>query len=160
MESIHHTFNLLYGFCKYYDDKISGNIRKPSCIVDYIRIMTIIDSKGKVITSIESVRESIKYPNILVSKYKKYFFHLFDVVILSAYCFYKINKNEKKIMYAFHLGLIQKLLKNLMINIISAIVTNLLVLLSFRLTKNCFSSFCKIVNVVKVVDVNFNKKRM
>lgn len=134
-------------FCKYkkINYRTKQVIRKPSCIVDYTANMGAIDNRDKVITNVESVRKSTKW-------YKKYFFHLLDVAIWNAFCLYKMKKNEKMTMRAFHLQLIkemvkkQKMLNNNYINRNKSTADHPL-----RLTETHFPSFCKTVNTKKTL---------
>ena len=79
-------------------------IQKPSCIVDYTANMGAVDNRDKVISSVQSIRKSIKW-------YKKFFFHLLDVAIWNAYCLYKLETKKKVTMRAFHLILLKEIFK-------------------------------------------------
>lgn len=62
-------------------------VQKPSCIVDYTTNMGAVENRDKVISSVQSIRKSIKW-------YKKFFFHLLDVAIWNAYCLYRFEKKR------------------------------------------------------------------
>ncbi|RLU25290.1 hypothetical protein DMN91_003383 [Ooceraea biroi] len=120
-------------------------IQKPSCIVNYTTNMGAVDNRDKVIASVESIRKSTKW-------YKKYFFHLLDVAIWNAFCLYKMKRNEKITMRAFHLRLIKEIIKkygdinNNFSNRQKSTADHPL-----RLTERHFPSFCKTVNTKKTL---------
>ncbi|XP_046827843.1 piggyBac transposable element-derived protein 4-like [Vespa crabro] len=78
-------------------------INKPKCIVDYNNSMGAVDKCNMVISSIQSIRKSMKW-------YKKYFFHLLDIVVWNAYCLYKHKTHKNISIAAFHLQLIRQIL--------------------------------------------------
>lgn len=78
-------------------------INKPKCIVDYNHSMGAVDKCDMVISSIQSIRKSMKW-------YKKYFFHLLDIAVWNAYCLYKHKTHKNISIAAFHLQLIRQIL--------------------------------------------------
>jgi len=79
-------------------------IRKPKCIVDYNLSMGAVDKCDMVVSSIKSIRKSIKW-------YKKYFFHLLDIAVWNSYCLYKYKTRKDISIAAFHLQLIRQILR-------------------------------------------------
>ncbi|KAK9295411.1 hypothetical protein QLX08_010265 [Tetragonisca angustula] len=107
--------------------------------------MGAIDNRDKVITNVESIRKCNKW-------YKKYCFHLLDVAIWNAFCLYKMKKNEKMTMRAFHLKLIKEMVKNhKMLNNNCSSRNKSTADHSLRLTEKHFPSFCKTVNKKKTL---------
>ncbi|XP_068985425.1 piggyBac transposable element-derived protein 4-like isoform X2 [Bombus flavifrons] len=111
-------------------------IQKPSCIVDYIANMGVVNNRDKVISSVQSVRKGVKW-------YKIYFFHLLDVAIWNAYCLYKLQEKEKVTMRAFHLRLLKEIFEkfgytNNNISSNKSIADH-----PFRLSGKHFPSYCR-----------------
>ena len=79
-------------------------IHKPKCIVNYISSMGAVNKCDMVISSIKSIRISIKW-------YKKYFFHLLDIAIWISYCLYKYKIGKDIPIATFHLELIRQILQ-------------------------------------------------
>ena len=79
-------------------------IRKPKCIVEYNSSMGAIDKCDMVVSSIKSIRKSIKW-------YKKYFFHLLDIAVWNSYCLYKYKTRKNISVANYHLELIRQILQ-------------------------------------------------
>jgi len=79
-------------------------IRKPKCTVDYNLSMGAVDKCDMVVSSIKSIRKSIKW-------YKKYFFHLLDIAVWNSYCLYKYKTRKNISVAAYHLQLIRQILR-------------------------------------------------
>ncbi|KAL6419513.1 hypothetical protein ACFW04_011346 [Cataglyphis niger] len=72
--------------------------------MDYNSSMGAVDKCDMIISSIQSVRKSLKW-------YKKYFFHLLDIAVWNAYCLYKYKTHKNISIAAFHLELIRQILE-------------------------------------------------
>nr|XP_046473271.1 piggyBac transposable element-derived protein 4-like [Neodiprion pinetum] len=79
-------------------------VYKPKCIVDYNLSMGAVDKCDMVISSIKSIRKSIKW-------YKKYFFHLLDIAVWNSYCLYKYKTEKDISIAAFHLELVRQIFR-------------------------------------------------
>ena len=86
-------------------DRITGEVaRKPKCVSDYNCYMGAVDKTDMMLSSIESVRKSVKW-------YKKFFFHMVDLVLLKAHSLFTLVKKEEMPLEKFHLALIRELLE-------------------------------------------------
>lgn len=86
-------------------DRKSGNkILKPTCILDYNKNMGSVDRTDMVISSIESVRKTVKW-------YKKLFFHVLDLAVLNAHSLHTTVTGTKLPLATFHLMLIREILE-------------------------------------------------
>lgn len=79
-------------------------ILKLKCAIDYNCSMGAIDKFDIVISTIDTIRKSLKW-------YRKYFFHLIDICMWNAFCLYKHTTTKKISMAKFHLQLIKEILR-------------------------------------------------
>lgn len=81
-------------------DHISKNLRmKPICIKEYNENMGVIDKYDMQISFSECIRKSIKW-------YKKFFFHLLDVILLNAFILSKLKTGKTIYLSDFRLEII------------------------------------------------------
>ena len=80
------------------------NIMKPHCIVEYNQNMGAVDKTDMMITSIESVRKTIKW-------YKKLFFHMLDITVLNSHCLYNMQFGKNMTLADFQLTLIRQIIQ-------------------------------------------------
>lgn len=86
-------------------DHLTGEkIYKPKCIVEYNNNMGSVDKSDMLLSSIESVRKTIKW-------YKKVFFHLLDLAVLNSYQLYKTKTGENIPLSVFQLNLVKKIIE-------------------------------------------------
>jgi len=72
-------------------DRTTNNaVSKPTCIVDYIRLMGGVDLSDQMNSYNSCLRKTTKW-------YRKLFFHLFNLCLINAYLLYKkFHTGEKK----------------------------------------------------------------
>jgi hypothetical protein len=86
------------------DRKTGVSVRKPKCVVDYNNCMGSVDRTDMLLSSIESIRKTLKW-------YKKLFFHILDLSILNAHSLYKVVMGKNTPVADFHLTLIREILE-------------------------------------------------
>ena len=79
--------------------------RKPACVVDYNKKMGAVDRTDMMLSSIESVRKTVKW-------YKKFFLHLVDLSVLNAHALYVAHTKRNESLATFQLELIRELLED------------------------------------------------
>ncbi|KAK7788744.1 hypothetical protein R5R35_000768 [Gryllus longicercus] len=79
-------------------------IRNPQCVVDYNTSMGAVDRSDMILSSIQSVRKSVKW-------YKKFFFHILDLCVLNSHALHKLETGQNIPMAKFQLSLIRELIK-------------------------------------------------
>lgn len=85
------------------DRRTGASIKKPACVVDYTQKMRLVDKADMLISSVQCVRKSLKW-------YKKFFFHLLDMVILNSYYMYLIKTGKKPPLLDFSLSVIRQMI--------------------------------------------------
>ncbi|XP_072161371.1 piggyBac transposable element-derived protein 4-like [Bemisia tabaci] len=108
-------------------------VMKPTCIVNYNKNMGAVDKTDMLLSSIESVRKTVKW-------YKKVFFHLLDLAILNAYVLYKSVTKKKISLHQFRLNLIDQLIAEHKVDNVSQKGGKKLTSLPIRLTEKHFPS--------------------
>ncbi|CAK9796304.1 PiggyBac transposable element-derived protein 4 [Anthophora quadrimaculata] len=78
--------------------------QKPSYVQDYHSNIGAIDRVDMIVSILNSVRKTLKW-------YKKFFFHLLDLVIYNAYILYKNSTTSKPKFHEFHLALKKDILR-------------------------------------------------
>lgn len=77
--------------------------QKPKCITDYNYNMSTIERTDLLLSSIESVRKSVKW-------YKKVFLHLVDMTLVNAHALYKVTSGNTNIpLRKYQLALVKEL---------------------------------------------------
>ncbi|XP_050293711.1 piggyBac transposable element-derived protein 4-like [Anthonomus grandis grandis] len=84
------------------------NVRKPTCVVEYNNKMGAVDRTDMMISSIDSMRKSIKW-------YKKLYFHVMDVCLPNAHAMFLTTDARKIPLAAFQLEIIRQLFERLVI---------------------------------------------
>lgn len=92
------------------DMKYSGKVdyatgeqkMKPEVVLDYNKSMGAVDRSDMILSSVESVRKSVKW-------YKKFFFHTLDMVMLNSKILYCKIQGKNIPVATFHLELIRQL---------------------------------------------------
>lgn len=79
-------------------------VQKPSCVLEYNKLMGAVDKTDMVISTIHSTRKTTKW-------YKKYFFHMIDMCLWNSYCLYKLKTGKTLSIAKFQLQLIDQILK-------------------------------------------------
>ena len=86
------------------DYKTGEIVQKPDIVIDYTKNMRMVDKSDMQITTIECVRKSVKW-------YKKFFFHLMDIIMLNSFNMYLVKTgNNKVVLKDFSRRVIRKLL--------------------------------------------------
>lgn len=86
-------------------DRQTGQpIVKPQCVIDYNKTMGAVDRSDMMLSSIESVRKSMKW-------YRKFFFHLLDISILNSHALYNTKTGENMTLANFHLSVIREIIR-------------------------------------------------
>ncbi|KAJ8968637.1 hypothetical protein NQ314_002197 [Rhamnusium bicolor] len=86
------------------DYKTGKAIIKPSCIIDYNENMGAVDKTDMLLSSVESVRKTVKW-------YKKLFFHILDLAVLNSYQLYKTRTTDYVPIEQYKTKLIKGLIK-------------------------------------------------
>ncbi|XP_039297109.1 piggyBac transposable element-derived protein 4-like [Nilaparvata lugens] len=79
-------------------------IIKPASVIDYNKNMGLIDKSDMQISFTDSARKSAKW-------YKKFFFHLLDVVVYNAFIMHRMVTGKNMELGQFRLNLIRQLLE-------------------------------------------------
>lgn len=86
-------------------DRITNeNKKKPLCVIDYNDKMGAVDRSDMLVSSIDSMRKSIKW-------YKKLFFHLVDLCILNSHALFLTQNDHRIPLATFHLNLARQMLE-------------------------------------------------
>lgn len=89
------------------DRATNENVKKPMCVVDYNSKMGAVDRSDMLISSIDSLRKSIKW-------YKKLFIHTLDICVLNSHGMFSTKHPIKYPLAKFQLNLIRQLLERYM----------------------------------------------
>ena len=87
------------------DRETKRPVRKPACVVDYNKKMGTVDRTDMMLSSIKSVRKTVKW-------YKKLFLHLVDLSVLNAHALYVAHTKKNESLATFQLELIRELLED------------------------------------------------
>lgn len=85
------------------DRKTHLQILKPNSVLDYNQNMGSVDKTDMLISSVESVRKSVKW-------YKKLFFHFLDICIINSHALYKEVTKRRSSIADFQLEVARKLI--------------------------------------------------
>lgn len=85
------------------DRKSGETIVKPQCVVEYNKNMGAVDKTDLLLSSIETVRKTVKW-------YKKVFFHLVDLTVLNACVLHKVLTGKNTTVAEYQLNLVKQLL--------------------------------------------------
>lgn len=86
------------------DRATNENVKKPLCVVDYNDKMGAVDRSDMMMSSIDSLRKSIKL-------YKKLFVHTLDMCVLNAHGMFSTKHPMKYPLAKFQMNLIRQLLE-------------------------------------------------
>lgn len=86
------------------DRSTKEEIQKPECILDYNEHMGSVDKSDLLLSSVESVRKTVKW-------YKKLFFHLVDLSLLNSHVLYKTVTGKNISILDFQLQLVKQILE-------------------------------------------------
>ncbi len=76
---------------------------KRLCVKEYNENVGLLDKYDMQISFSECIRRSVKW-------YKKFFFHLWDLTIYSAYILYKLKKNVNLPLATYQLEVVRKII--------------------------------------------------
>ena len=85
-------------------DKQNIPIQKPTCVIQYNRNMGAVDRSDMMISSVDSLRKSMKW-------YRKLFFHIMDMCILNSQTLYNVKTGKNIPLADFQLSVIRELIK-------------------------------------------------
>lgn len=86
------------------DRATNENVNKPMCVVDYNDKKGAVDRSDMMISSIDSLRKTIKW-------YKKLFVHTLDICVLNSHSVFSTKHPFKYPLAKFQLNLIRQLLE-------------------------------------------------
>ncbi|KAG8239405.1 hypothetical protein J437_LFUL017987 [Ladona fulva] len=86
------------------DYKTGKKIFKPNCVLDNNKRMGAVDKKDMILSSIESVRKTVKW-------YKKFFFHVVDMSVFNSHMLHCVSNNKKIPMAKCHISLIREMVE-------------------------------------------------
>ncbi|XP_018574685.2 piggyBac transposable element-derived protein 4 [Anoplophora glabripennis] len=86
------------------DRATNENVKKSLCVVDYNEKMGAVDRSDMMMSSIDSLRKSMKW-------YKKLFVHTLDICVLNAHGMFSTKHHMKYPLAKFQMDLIRQLLE-------------------------------------------------
>lgn len=86
------------------DHRTGREVLKPSAVLDYNKNMGAVDKTDMLLSSVGSVRKSVKW-------YKKLFFHILDMSLINSHSLYQNNSGKTLSLADYQLKVIRQLLQ-------------------------------------------------